>query len=66
MTDMPKKYRKHFGRFENWHFHTECSSWPEGNYFEEDVPSRPEEICLECIRLHNTATYGPSGSRKRS
>lgn len=63
---MATKYRKLVGRYEYWHFHTNCPDWPETNYFEENQLADHEEICQRCIELGNRSSSDPNVAPKKS
>ena len=48
---MPVRYRRSIGRLDEWHFHSECTDWPEVNYLEQSEPPYTENICAQCIEL---------------
>jgi hypothetical protein len=60
---MAKKYRKHTGRFEPWHFIPECPDWPEAEYIEQvDTPPK-QELCDQCMKSPNTGSEQNPQSR---
>jgi len=49
---MIETFRKHFVTPGDWHFHKRCSSWPNQDYVEDDLPDDPTALCVECIRRY--------------
>jgi hypothetical protein len=58
---MAKTFRKHFGRFESWHFHSDCPDWPLGEYIEQIDILPEQDLCLKCLQL-NANDPGLKGS----
>ena len=53
-------YRKHKNSSnDEWHFHTECSLWPESNFVQVRFVSRDEaeRLCGNCMKLES-AMFG--------
>jgi hypothetical protein len=46
-------YRKHKNSMDDdWHFHTQCSRWPETDFVQTRVlePGEGERLCRECVK----------------
>jgi hypothetical protein len=53
-------YRKHKNSSnDEWHFHTECSLWPESNFVQVRFvsPGEAERLCGKCMKLES-AMFG--------
>jgi len=54
-------YRKRKDSIDSeWHFHTQCSRWPETGYIQIrhiNLRDENERLCPECVRLE-AATFG--------
>jgi hypothetical protein len=53
-------YRKHKNSSnDEWHFHTECSLWPESNFVQVRFvnPGEAERLCGKCVKLES-AMFG--------
>lgn len=61
---MFRSYRKHSILSGEWHFHPQCSRWPETDYVEEDFPYS-EEFCLECVKLYSRRAPTPARPEAR-
>ena len=48
---MSLRYRKRKRLGEDWHFHPNCSRWPEADYRETAFPRLDEILCSECVKL---------------
>ena len=51
-------YRRHKDSLDlEWHFHTQCSRWPETNFvqvrFIDPKAGESERLCRECIKLES-------------
>jgi len=46
-------YRKDPSRFDDWHFHPDCPSWPKAGYVEKVLPPTKEALCLDCVDLYD-------------